>query len=208
MSQEAFPPLRVWDDAQKAHRNYQTVKCSACEAFENMPVTSKTAMPPEMIVKRMQARGWVMGHRRRHDLCPKCATKKASAPKVTRIADYIAEMPKPKEPPMPIEQPRKPTRDEKRLIVLAIEDHYDDATHSYAAGWSDDKIAADLNVPRKWVSDLREEFYGPVVDPELAELERKVKSLSTDLEAATAVIQEIRRALHDLKERIAKKLAA
>jgi ribosome-binding protein aMBF1 (putative translation factor) len=208
MSQEAFPPLRVWDEGLKAHRNYQIVKCSECEAFENMPVTSRTAMPPEVIVKKMQARGWVMSQRRRNDLCPKCAAKKAARPKVTRIADYIAELPKPKEQPMQIEQPRKPTRDEKRLIVLAIEDHYDDKVRSYAAGWSDEKIAADLNVPRKWVSDLREEFYGPVVDAELAELERKVKSLTVDLEAATAVIEAIRKSLHDLKERIAKKMAA
>lgn len=208
MAQEAFPPLRVWDESQKAHRNYQIVKCSECEAFENIPVNSKTAMPPEVIVKKMQARGWVMSQRRRNDLCPKCASKKAARPKVERIADYLATLPIKKEPAMQTEQPRKPSRDEKRLIVLAIEDHYDDKVRSYAAGWSDDKIAADLNVPRKWVSDLREEFYGPVVDPELADLERKVASLTVDLEAANAVIEAIRRSLNDLKERIAKKLAA
>lgn len=208
MAQEPFPPLRVWDEAHKTHRVYQTAKCSACDAFENVPVTSKQPLPADALVKKMQQRGWVMGHRRRHDLCPKCASKKASSPKVERIADYLATLPNKKEPAMQTEQPRKPSRDEKRLIVLAIEDHYDDKLHGYAEGWSDDKIATDLNVPRKWVSDLREEFYGPVVDPELAELERKVKSLATDLEAATAVIEAIRRSLNDVKERIAKKLAA
>ena len=89
MAQENFPPMRVWDASIKAHRTFQVVKCSQCEAFENIPTTGKTAMPPEAIVKRMQARGWVMGHRRRHDICPACATKKASRPKVTKLSDYL-----------------------------------------------------------------------------------------------------------------------
>jgi hypothetical protein len=207
MSQEPFPIIRVFDKGLNAHRTYQTAKCSECNAFENLPMTGKNGLPPEVIVKKMQQRGWVMGHRRRHDLCHDCAAKKASRPKVERLAHYQKQIVESDTMKL-AEPPRQPTREEKRLIVLAIEDHYDDKARGYTDGWSDEKVATDLNVPRKWVSDLREEFYGPAIDPELAALDRQVKELQAAFASAADHLNDLRAKLNDVRERIAKKMAA
>lgn len=55
---------------------------------------------------------------------------------------------------------RKPDRETKRKINDAIGGAWDDSRGRYLANNSDELIARDLSVPRAWVEDIREEFYG------------------------------------------------
>jgi hypothetical protein len=100
--------------------------------------------------------------------------------------------------------PRQPTREDKRLIILEIENHYLGPDKGYTSGSTDESVAKGLNVPVKWVADLREEFFGPLVNPEIGKLNGEVASLLTRLDAHEREGREIRTKLNDIKERLAK----
>jgi ribosomal protein L37E len=75
---EMFKPTRTWDTLAHAHRNYQSVVCSVCGFTDNVPITKRVALAPEVILRQMQKKGWLMGHKRRHDVCPRCAKREAA----------------------------------------------------------------------------------------------------------------------------------
>lgn len=199
MSQEVFKTTRTWIETDKKHRSYTSVVCGSCGELENLPIKTSAPVPPQVTVKWMQQRGWVMGQKRKDDLCPKCVAAK-SRNNVMKLSDHrpAAEAPKPVEL-------LGPKREDRRLIILAIEDHYLDATRGYEDGWSDDTLAKHLNVPRKWIGDLREEFFGPEVDPELAKLAAEFKQIGEQIAAMQTALSDLRAKHNDLKERLSKK---
>lgn len=205
MTQEAFKTTRTWIESEKQHRAYSSAVCCQCGAVDNVPINTKSPLPPEVIVKKMQTKGWVMGQKRKHDLCPKCVAKKVSEKKVTNIKDYQPP-PATQAAPTHMSAALAPiSREGKRLIILALEDHYVDASKGYETGWSDDRIARDLNVPRKLVSDIREEFYGPELDMEVAKMRNEILELDGKLATLQAVLSDLRTKQNDLKERMHKK---
>jgi hypothetical protein len=60
-----------------------------------------------------------------------------------------------------IEAPREMSRADRRIIIAKIEEVYLDEQTGYSDGWSDQRVANDLGVPRAWVARLREENFGP-----------------------------------------------
>lgn len=53
------------------------------------------------------------------------------------------------------------TKEDRRIIFSEIDNRYYDETRGYQKGWSDEVIAKSLNVPRAWVSSIREDNFGP-----------------------------------------------
>ncbi|WP_181409841.1 hypothetical protein [Martelella alba] len=50
-------------------------------------------------------------------------------------------------------------RDDRRIIAAKLDDVY--STDAYVEPWTDAAVAKDLGVPRAWVSEVREAFFGP-----------------------------------------------
>jgi hypothetical protein len=100
--------------------------------------------------------------------------------------------------------PRSPSRDDKRLIMLELQEVYIGEDKGYEPGHSDETVAKKLNVPRKWVEDIREEFFGPAVDPELGKINGEIAALTVRLDAHERETRAIREALNTLKERASK----
>jgi hypothetical protein len=69
---EHFKPTRSWDAIKRFHRRFQSVVCGGCGYTENIPVTKSIPLPPEVIIKQMQKKGWLMGQKRIHDRCTRC----------------------------------------------------------------------------------------------------------------------------------------
>lgn len=218
-----FKETRTYDQGAKRHIRFQSAICSRCEAFENHPIKGHRPMPPEPLVKFFQNRGWVMGSSRAHDVCPDCikdaaeAKRKETAKRNKFTPDQPLETPTakiisitPKEPEMkPADNvtsiaPRQPGREDKRLIILSIEDKYLGPDKGYAVGCSDDTVAHALNVPTKWVTDLRDEFFGPLVNPEIANLKVVLNSLVGRMDAHEREGRELRGKVMDMKERLSK----
>jgi hypothetical protein len=86
------------------------------------------------------------------------------------------------------EPPRNMTRDDRRIIISKLDAVYLDAKRGYDAGWSDQKVATDLGVPRKWVEDIRAENFGDVgTNEEMNEFYEQAKALS--VEARKALVE-------------------
>ena len=67
------------------------------------------------------------------------------------------------------ELPRQMERSEKRIIWLKLDEVYGDETTGYQPGWTDARVAKDLDVALAWVKTVREENFGPVgTNPEIA----------------------------------------
>jgi len=220
-----FKETRTYDQAAKRHISYQTAVCSRCGAIENHPIKASRPLPPEPLVKLFQRRGWVMGAARNHDVCPDCIAeaaeaKRREAEKRNRFTPSpdtppeaptakIISMPPKDEHMKPAENvtalaPRQPQREDKRLIILEIENHYLGPDRGYPPGTTDETVAKSLNVPVKWVADLREEFFGPVVNPELAALKKGLDEAMARIDAHERIGREHRAMVMDLKERLAK----
>ncbi|SOC48417.1 hypothetical protein SAMN05892877_1631, partial [Rhizobium subbaraonis] len=51
------------------------------------------------------------------------------------------------------------TVEDRRLINMKLAEVYADG--GYVTPWTDQRVADDLGVPRAWVTEIREGFYGP-----------------------------------------------
>ena len=58
-------------------------------------------------------------------------------------------------------------------------------TVGYSKGWSDERVAKDLNVPIAWVSAIREENFGPDIDEVSVAIMKDAKSLIEELRETT-----------------------
>jgi hypothetical protein len=75
---EEFKPTRTWDQRIRRHREFQSVVCGNCGFVDNIPCSKFKPLAPEVIVRQMTARKWLMGHKRRDDLCPHCVKQRRS----------------------------------------------------------------------------------------------------------------------------------
>lgn len=127
----------------------------------------------EMIPLKFEQRGWSIGRKPEDDKCPICV-------KAERLA---------KRPPTPapkkteskmttVDLPRKPTRDQRRRVMEELDDKYPVAERGYKAGHSDESVAKHLNVPRAWVTELREQLYGPEVVVDFGSFSTRVAKLA------------------------------
>lgn len=59
--------------------------------------------------------------------------------------------------------PSEPNGRQKRLIILALEDAYDDTAKNYRKGRSDQTVAAECGdgISPEWVAQIRDEMFGP-----------------------------------------------
>jgi len=105
--------------------------------------------------------------------------------------------------------PPEPSRGEKRAIMQLIDGVYE-ADKGYVPGWSDQKVATDLNVPRKWVEDIRKEFYGDNGANEevavfIAQTETAIKDVAKavqDFKVISKMLEDARTTLTELSERV------
>lgn len=79
-------------------------------------------------------------------------------------------------------------RKRQRIAFSLLEDHYDDTNCKYDEGWSDQKIATETGLSVDYVAQTREEAFGPIVDPAIAEAEAKLVAIEQKLQKFRADI--------------------
>jgi len=174
-----------------------TVTCNDCGTIGEMPKNSIRHLPPEAVDKYFRVRGWHIGSRPNRDTCPTCNAR-TRAPKLE-----IVEVTTEKTPmtasvtaiPAKAEPPRAMTREDRRIVYAKVEDAYNVKDSCYSANWTDQLVATDLGVPRAWVRDIREEFFGPEVDA--ASAKRRA-----DIAEAMAMQARLVEALTDLQKKV------
>lgn len=170
---------------------------------------------PDMgqVNKKATAKGWSVIKGRME--CPACTAKRKAAsapPKWLRAA--VTEIEKPQEAPMtkPEAKPdtasitpiRKPTPKQERLIILALEDAYDDTAKRYRGAATDKTLADDLGdgIMFGWVAEVRERLFGPSggneeieairaeIDKAKRDCDAKIKAASDDMAARIAALSK------------------
>jgi hypothetical protein len=151
-----------------------------------------------LATRRFANMGWEVGLTPARHRCPSCIEKRKQEVKPMSVVTPI-------KPPEKAEPPKPMGREDRRVIFEKLNDVYLDEKRGYSAPWTDKKVGEDLGVPRAWVTQVREEMFGP---------EASNEEIQKTLAAATAVSAEIKvllaRAdeLKKLGEDIDKRLAA
>ncbi len=148
MSDRVFPevPIAYGDKSTKAMQ----ITCACCGGVAYFPhQTGMNRKPPIAAIQHFQNKGWVIGSNPRKDFCPLHASpskrkgQKAMADTAATIAD----------------KPREMSREDRRIINDKLDEVY--AKDAYKSPWTDAAVAKDLGVPRDWVAQVREQFFGP-----------------------------------------------
>lgn len=159
------------------------VRCMECGVVEAVRVGKPSgSLDITFLNKKFARLGWRIGRNASHDTCPECQSKSAKITEqnVERIMNNIT--------PIKAEEPPKMTKEDRRIIFAKIDENYIDETNGYSGDWSDEKIAKDLNVPRAWVSQIREDNFGPEVGEGIA---KDVETISVAIEKANAELAKM-----------------
>jgi len=179
-----------------AHKHFLNVDCRCGEHLE---LGWALGNEPTKIAKKMRALGWGFEpFKKKLCMCPACyrSNKKedttVTQDNVTPIAAAMVNK--------PAAQPRVLSPPEKQRVRALLDGNFDDATGRYLAGWSDQRIGTELDVPWSRVAELREMAYGPLKeDPRLDQLRVELTDLKTKAALAHKKWDEI---AADLERRI------
>lgn len=174
--------------------------CASCEAKQEFSVGSQ-GINPEAIVKTAAGLGWEVKLRSERATCPRCAAARRTRAKgesPSPPSDQVTParfsipvghsekvIPMQSKPSTPTAVTPRPLTDSERLKIRTLLDsHFDDAKGRYLDGYSDQRIAAEVNVPRIHVETIREAGWGPIrVDPEVAAIAEELRKAREEVEA-------------------------
>lgn len=186
-------------DGQK--RPAYQITCSKCGHTAHLFVSNgKGVLPAQVVGNKFRQRGWSVGATSRRDVCSKCTA--ASGNKQEARIMTIAQA------------PSEPSRDDRRRVSEALDEHYDLKRRRYVGAWNDQKLAEHLDVPRRWVEEVRDLFFGEAGSEaiegaleEMAKLRADANRLETEILKASEQLDQIRSALGRLENLIEKAAA-
>lgn len=205
MSSREFAFHQVVEDGQP--RMAATIVC-ACGNRDTFVNQARMQLAPAAPARWFTEKGWHVGSKPKGDKCPYCRALSASSIKLKLV---------PKEEPVSqTPAPKEMTREDRGVIFAKLGDVYQGK--GYVAGWTDTKVAEDLNVPLLWVREVRDLFYGTDAgNPEIEELLAKTSLLRTEVDAGVLqskhLLESLKKTYEGLDarlielERLAKKVA-
>lgn len=157
---------------QGRHVTGAIITCGHCGATKTVPVASfkaseadKDDLKRAVVVRKLMNEGWLVGKKDSQHRCPGCYTgiKVRQKHKLEQLGNVVALPIKPEVPASRLEvpEPRKMEIDDRRIIFEKLNEHYVNGKTGYEPGWTDARVATDLGVPRAWVSDVRDQLFGP-----------------------------------------------
>lgn len=76
------------------------------------------------------------------------------------------------------------TSDQRVQIRNLLDKHFDDSVGYYLDGYSDRRIADEIDVPRVHIEQIREAAYGPLrVNPAVTQMQNDISILRREIEA-------------------------
>lgn len=163
--------------------------CARCDAHASFPVVRPrgSGFSPEHIIRKATGAGWKAEFRSERAECPRCTGAKNGAclPSIeTKSTEVIAMKPPTKAQPaaaLPIAPiaPIAPLPGPQRMKIRTLLDkHFDDAAGRYLDGYSDQRVATEVDVPRIHVEKAREAAYGPIrAFPEVEAAEKALAAM-------------------------------
>jgi hypothetical protein len=210
----------------QVHRSVVRFHCVKCPKTIDLSVaTTGTKMSPTVMVSRVKQKGWLANDRTpNHTLCPECQVNGRRHDPDEELKKYEARMTqRPKQnghhsvedggtihmpTPPPVVTIREPTTEARTQIRLLLEKNFDTDDGCYLDGFSDQKIAEQVNVPRIVVERAREFAFGPIrITPEIQTLRNEIAQARQRIEdvqsAASALIEQVGGDLRKLRAVVA-----
>lgn len=163
------------------------IECNECGRVAHHVSNSTKHKPPEAVEQYFRKNGWQVGAGPRADKCPKCIeAKHINRNKEPPVAET-------KEPNV-AQMPRTMSREDRKLIFDEINGCYDKEAGRYMDGWHDEKVAKSLgaHVPRAWVSEIREDFFGPSGSNEdFDKFIERMKAINDDLIQLRSMVGQV-----------------
>ena len=111
-------------------RTVARVTCRKCGVSSSLGLSSPGGLlPPNIITKKFEQKGWEIGANAQWDLCQSCANKEKKMP-VLNVVTPIKPVSTPSETP-----PREMSRDDRRVIFAKLDEVYLDEKRGYDSGW-------------------------------------------------------------------------
>jgi hypothetical protein len=189
-------------------------RCKYCPAAIALPVncmSNSRGVDDEIewkfIARKLEQKGWRIGRTRDSHLCPICfgkcrsaATRKSKEENTMTNSDANGI----KNGVQVVQQnSRILTREDRRIIFEKLNEVYVDEKTGYGNGWTDEKVATNLGVPRAWVKQIRDENFGDEVANET--IRAQIKEAHTVLTQINALRPEMAR-LTGLADKMMKQL--
>lgn len=206
MTGRTFPEVSVPEGSRR--RQAFRIICGDCgtEAFFPVLSGSGNRRPSIAAEQHFQHEGWVVGSSHRKDRCPRHAHSKKEKPMPAHAPDA------PRVEPPKAEPPREMTRQDRRIIMEKLDEVYGE--NSYKTPWTDAAVAKDLGCPRAWVTELRDQCFGPEgsnplfaefgdrlekVSPQVVAIVDKTKNLFDQIYQLRQQVEDIDKEMADLK---------
>ena len=200
----------------RGRRRMLAIVCATCSRSDEI------SLPPvDTIERNFFQRGWSNPGDAKKAMCPVCIKTRLDAAKTLKAEKKkeIAPMPNLVKPPyrgavpeavIKAVPPRQPTPADRRRIHDVLDDAYSVEKQCYEHDRTDDTVAKFLDVPRAWVAEVREAFFGPDVSAVRraapAEIDAAIKrgesAITACMDAAAAAEAEVT-ALRALRKRLA-----
>lgn len=166
----------------------QRMLCATCPSHLDFRNSGGRHYPEEAIFQMARHKGWEPDRKGKHK-CPNCLEEKMIKIDTT---------------------PREMTQAERRKIFREIDNCYDEKRGRYVDSETDQGIAARLAVPRKWVSDVREENFGPSGENDelervaalLGRIDAELRQAVDDCLAAAANAESLKTQVDDARKRL------
>lgn len=159
------------------------IKCGACHLSTYGGKPSDHRLPPEAVHQLFRKQGWIVGARHpAANRCPRCQ----HSPKPPKEPTMPTLVPKDSPAVLPI-LPRSLNGKEMRLVSGLLDEHFDDKLGAFDAGWDDEKIACEIDVPRAAVVKLREEGWGVI------KVDRVIEGLKSEAASLRAMLVDLER---------------
>jgi hypothetical protein len=192
--------------------------CEGCTTTDHVRIASANPdrNTPDLIAKRFKLLGWMVGRDRDDDMCPTCSgvgRSKREDPPVKEHPQLVA-MAKNEERRAvdrasytPTDDQARvlniaPTREDRRRIMAELHSHYDPAAQRYNGAASDANIAIVLSMPRAWVAEVREDFFGPDKNEADAERQAAIERLTDRLDDAASALEKAIEELADIRSQL------
>lgn len=154
----------------------------------------KPGQNPDAIAKKLLNEGWTLGHsltcpeHRRKSERP-CQTGKQHMEKIETQA-----------------KPSDAARKAHRMLMMALEDYYDEAEKQYRGGYSDSKLAAEIGCSEQHVKETREQYFGPLATPsDISEIRASLDILRSEASQMAASVAKSVESLSQRLDRLCKR---
>jgi len=177
------------------------IPCAGCLTLVEDAYHSANRMPPTKVAKSLRARGWHIGNSARKHICP--VHLKGHGEMESNRPTHLKAVPSGASSVIAMVVAEQTATDKakqaKRLAYDWLVEAFDVAAGQYKdASITDASIAKDVGLSEKVISDLREEFFGPMKAPtevralmdEVRAVEQRGAALITEYNTKMAAIQK------------------